>query len=107
MRITVQRDRCAARSDQLLERAYQLHVPPERKRLPRPPVLPRNPGTLVPDGERYGCQAYRHTIPDVVIDALERVRRREVARVVVSQCDLHATKNNIAREARHIGLPPP
>src|ERR1019366_7403789 len=82
--------RRASRSDEALQIRDESGIALERKRLSGVPVLAGNAGALVSDGAGDRRKAHWRAIPDVVIHAVERPRRREVPRITVPNRDLHA-----------------
>ena len=100
MRVAVKRDGHAAAANLVLEKRDERCVLLNRKCFTRVPVFLRNALALVADRERDGGQADRQSIPHIVIHALQRVRRREVARVIVSQRHPHAGAFICSRSAK-------
>ena len=71
----------------VLQERHQFAVLRQRERFSRAPVLGGDARALVADRAGYRREADGHTIPDIVIHALERVRCGEIARVVISNRD--------------------
>src|SRR5204862_7505110 len=89
MRVSVQRDGDPSRPDQFAQKADEHGIALEREHLTRMPVLWRNSGLFVADGERNHGETHRHATPDVAVDLLECLRRSEVAGVIVPQRYFH------------------